>query len=123
MARYVILLPGDEGRLARTSEEDKAAMYAAHDRFGAALAQRGHTVAAGAELAHTRHATTLRPDGAGSVSVTDGPFAELAEQLTGFYVVDSEDRSDLVDCCRILADAGEIVEVRPTGPVTAEDAS
>lgn len=122
MARYVIFLPGDEDRWATASEQEKAAMYAAHDRFGAALGERGHTVVAGAELTHSRRATTLRAGGDGVVS-TEGPFAELAEQITGFYLVESEDRADLLDVCRILAEAGENIEVRQTGPITAEDAS
>ncbi len=113
MARYVILLPGDENQWAAASADERAAMYAVHERFGTALADRGHVVTGGAELTHSREATTLRGDGDGGVTVTDGPFAELAEQVTGFYLVETEDRADLVDCCRILAAAGDGVEIRP----------
>ena len=51
------------------------------------------------------------PDG--GLVVTDGPYAETVEQLTGFYLVESDDLDDLVDVCGILAATGDTVEVRP----------
>jgi hypothetical protein len=50
------------------------------------------------------------------VTVTDGPYAETVEQLTGFYVVRSDDLDDLLDVCRILADGDGAVEVRACVP-------
>ena len=44
--------------------------------------------------------------------VSDGPYAELAEQLTGFYLVESDDVDDLANVCGILATAGDAVEIR-----------
>jgi hypothetical protein len=46
------------------------------------------------------------------VTVTDGPFAETAEQLGGFYVVDTDDLDDLADVVGLIS-FGEPVEIRP----------
>ena len=44
--------------------------------------------------------------------MTDGPWAESAEQIGGFYVVESPALEDLMDVCLILAATGDAVEVR-----------
>ena len=109
MTTYVVLLPGDEAVWENASEEERSAVYARHGEFARLLAERGHTVTAGAELQHSRTARTVRTDG-----VTHGPYAETVEQLGGFYVIDSDDLDDLLDVCRILADDQGGVEVRAT---------
>ena len=35
--------------------------------------------------------------------MTDGPYAETVEQLTGFYLIESDDLDDLLECCKVLA--------------------
>jgi hypothetical protein len=111
MTTYVVLLPGDENAWESASEEHRAAMYAKHGEFTRMLAERGHTVTGGAELAHSRDARVVRRDDAG-VAVTDGPYAESVEQLTGFYVVDTDDLDDLLDVVAVLAGAEGAIEVR-----------
>ncbi len=105
---YVILLPGDEDAWAATPAEAKQQGYAAHARFADELAARGHAIVGGAELQHSRTARTLRQG-----VLTDGPFAESAEQLTGFYLVESDDLDDLIDCCRTLGRVETTIEIRP----------
>ena len=112
MTEYVVLLPGDESEWERTPEADREAVYALHQEFAQALAERGHKVTGGSELAHSREATVLRTDAAGNQTVTDGPYAETVEQLTGFYVVESEDHADLVEVCRILGRHEGAIEIR-----------
>lgn len=113
MSTYVVLLPGDESTWERATEEHRSAMYAKHGEFARLLAERGHTVTGGAELAHSREARVVRQHDAGP-AVTDGPYAETVEQLTGFYVVDTEDLDDLLEICGVLAGAEGAVEVRGT---------
>ena len=36
----------------------------------------------------------MRPDGHGGALVTDGPFTETAEQVVGFYLVETDDEAD-----------------------------
>lgn len=111
MTEYAILLPGDESVWERATAEQRAAVYAKHEEFARTLAKRGHKVTGGAELTHSRTAKVMRRGAGGQLSVTEGPYAETVEQLTGFYLVESDDLDDLVDVCGILAGA-EGVEVR-----------
>ena len=110
MTTYAVLLPGDESTWAHASDEQRAAMYEKHNRFAELLAERGHKVTGGAEL--TPSATAKVVSGSlDSVSVTDGPYAETTEQLTGFYTVQTDDLEDLLNIVGILAEGGH-VEVR-----------
>ena len=111
MTTYVVLLPGDENTWESATEEHRAATYAKRGEFARVLADRGHTITGGAELSHSREARVVRRDDDG-VAVTDGPYAETVEQLTGFYVVDTDDLDDLLEVVGVLADAEGAVEVR-----------
>ena len=112
MTEYVVLLPGDEAAWERTPRADKEAMYAVHRQFQQALEERGHKVTGGSELANSREAKVLRTDADGNHTVTDGPYAETVEQLTGFYIVQSDDFDDLVDVCKILGRGEGAIEIR-----------
>jgi hypothetical protein len=112
MTEYVILLPGDESVWERASQPDKDAMYAVHRQFAQALDERGHKVTGGSELTSSREAKVLRTDPDGNHTVTDGPYAETVEQLTGFYIVQSDDLDDLVDVCKILGRREGAIEIR-----------
>ena len=113
MSRYIVLIPDNEAAWEASSEEDKQRMYALHAKFSELLEQRGHTMTGGAELAHSRTAKTLRTSADGSTVVTDGPYAEAAEQLSGFYLVDSDDPEDLLEVCKVLAEGESVIELRP----------
>jgi hypothetical protein len=69
-------------------------------------------VTGGSELAHSREAKVLRTDADGNHTVTDGPYAETVEQLTGFYIIESDDLDDLVDVCKVLARGESAIEIR-----------
>ena len=112
MTEYVVLLPGDESQWANTSQADKEAMYAIHRQFAQALEERGHKVTGGSELANSREAKVLRTDADGNHTVTEGPYAETVEQLTGFYIVQSDDLDDLVEVCKILGRGEGAIEIR-----------
>ena len=112
MTEYVVLLPGDESEWENTPQADKEAMYAIHGEFAKALEERGHKVTGGSELAHSREAKVLRTDADGNHTVTDGPYAETVEQLTGFYIVQTDDVDDLVDVCKILGRGEGAIEIR-----------
>ena len=91
MPTYAILLPSDEAAWEGATPEQRRAGYDVHNAFAAELDRRGHKVVGGAELTPSREARTVRP-GAGGPVVSEGPYAELAEQITGFYLVESDDR-------------------------------
>jgi hypothetical protein len=118
---YAVLLPGDEAAWEAADEESRAATYAAHGRFAEALAARGHTIVGGAELTHSRDARVLRRRG-DEVVRTEGPYAETTEQLTGFYLVTTDDLDDLLACAELLLDDEGAVEVRAATHATDEEA-
>jgi hypothetical protein len=113
MTEYVILLPGDESTWESATEEQRSAMYARHGEFARLLAERGHKVTGGNELTPSREARVVR-NGADGITVTDGPYAETVEQLTGYYVVDTDDLDDLLQVVGVLAGAEGAIEVRGT---------
>jgi hypothetical protein len=110
MTEYVVLIVGDADRWWTTmSAEKREAGYAEYTRFGEELNSRGHKITGGAEL----HASTEGrriPRGGGAV--TEGPFAEVTEQVGGFYQIETDDLDDLLDCCQIIAAVGDGIEVR-----------
>jgi hypothetical protein len=57
-------------------------------------------------------AVSMRPDGQGGVVLTDGPFTESVEQVVGFYLVETDDRADLVRLCGEFSSRGELIEFR-----------
>jgi hypothetical protein len=115
MTEYVVLLPGDESRWENTPQAEKEAVYGIHREFAQALEARGHTVTGGSELAHSREAKVLRTGADGSHRITDGPYAETVEQLTGFYIVQSDDLDDLIEVCKILGRGEGAIEIRAAG--------
>jgi hypothetical protein len=113
MTSYVVLLPGDEAAWEATPQEQKQEMYAVHAAFAQRLAERGHKVTGGAELAPSSEARVLRTTEAVEHSVTQGPYAESVEQLSGFYLVTIEDEAGLLDAAHVLLRSHPAVEIRP----------
>lgn len=117
MTEYMVVILGDADRWWSTmSLQEREDGYAEYTRFGEELARRGHRVTGGAELHPTTEARTVQP---GGQTVTDGPFSETAEQVGGFYLVETDNVADLAECCKIIAALGDGVEIRRT--VRAED--
>ena len=102
-ARYVILFPGDETAWEEASQADRDAVGARHEEFGRLLREHGHTVLGGASLTHSRQARLVRTDAGGRVIVSEGPFAETTEQVTGYYDVETDDLDDLLQLVGIVA--------------------
>jgi len=113
MSRYIVLIPDNQDAWEASSEEDRQRMYALHAKFSELLEQRGHKMTGGAELAHSRTAKTLRRGPDGTTTVTDGPYAEATEQLSGFYLVETDDPEGLLEVCKVLAEGEALIEVRP----------
>ena len=92
---YALLIYGDENVWEAADEATRKAVYDAHMEFARLCAEHGHKVTGGAELRRTASARTVRRTD-DSVGVTDGPFAETAEQLGGLYMIDTDDPDDLL---------------------------
>ena len=117
MTEYVVLLPGNEATWEAVDAAEKERVYGKHQEFAKKLAERGHKVTGGAELTHSREARVLRGSG-DNLTITEGPYAETVEQLTGFYVIESDDLDDLLKVCGVLAGGDGAIEVRACIPMS-----
>jgi hypothetical protein len=109
---YVLLLHGDESVWAAMSEDERGAAYAVHGRFVEACEAGGHTIVGGNELAPAASSVLVRRNG-DEVSVTDGPFLEVVEQLGGYYVIRTSDVEGLAQLASALVADEGTVEIRP----------
>jgi hypothetical protein len=116
---YAVLLYGDEEPWANATPKERDEMYARHGAFAASVFERGAAVVGGAELAHSSTATTVRLNDGGFL-VTDGPFAETAEQLTGLYAIKAPSLQLVHELVRGLP--GEVTEIRPVASMAAQTA-
>jgi hypothetical protein len=111
--KYFVLLAGYgemPGWDALTPEEQEAAM-GRHAQFGEACdARPGVEMLGGEALGEGTMATTLRTRG-GEMTVTDGPFAEAAEQIGGYYLLEAPDLDTVIELCRILP--AYDIDIRP----------
>jgi hypothetical protein len=113
MSEYVLLFPADdEAGWQRGTDADHQATYDADAEFARLLRQHGGAITGGAALRPSSETRTLRsgPDGP---LVTDGPYAETAEQMSGFYLVTCDDHDALVEAAQVLTRAHPVVEIRP----------
>ncbi|QYG93067.1 transcription initiation protein [Iamia sp. SCSIO 61187] len=107
---YLVLLYGDESAATEPGTPEFDAEMAGYVAFGE-LAEKA--IRGGAALHLTNTARTIRHDG-GTVTVTDGPFAETTEALGGYYVLEADNLDDVIDLVRhIPATAGGASEIRP----------
>lgn len=113
MAKYLLLIYGDEQIWESMSAQEQKEVEAGHAAFAAAA---GDAVLAGHELLPTTTATTLRGTVSGRPTPTDGPFIEAKEALGGYYVVEAPDLDAVVALAERLPEAAvghSGVEIRP----------
>ena len=113
MARYMILIYGDEADLADSTPEQWDWMMKAHGAFARNVAAQGGTILMGDALEPTTMATSVRHDPAGEQTVTDGPFVETKEALGGFYLIEAADLDQALSFARQCPAPGGGVELRP----------
>lgn len=112
MSRYLVLLPAPEAEWALLPDSEHEKGMKSHAQFHEDLAAGGHRLIAVSPLEPSAQATAMRPDGNGGALVTDGPFTESAEQIVGFYLLESDDEADLRVACERFAARGELIEFR-----------
>jgi hypothetical protein len=113
MAKYMILIYGDEQQWDAMTAEERQALEAAHATFRSAAGPR---ILSGEELALASTATTLRTDGAGGVTTTDGPFLEAKEGVGGYYLLEAADLDEVLALAAMLPEVHAKhsgVEIRP----------
>ena len=113
MAKYMLLIYGDEQRWENLSPEESAEIDAGHVAF---RKRAGDRILASGQLEPSSTATTLRSGAADAPAVTDGPFLETKEVLGGFYLVEAADLDEAVALSRELAEVRHDhsgVEIKP----------
>jgi hypothetical protein len=113
MAKYMVLIYGDAKRWEAMSREELAACDAAHAAFSG---KAGSRILSAGELELAPMATSLRSDGAGGVTTTDGPFLETKEAVGGFYLLEAADLDEVIGLTSLLSEVHADhsgVEIRP----------
>lgn len=112
--KYFVLLAGedaDNGPWDQMTAEQQAAEMEKHQAFGEACeAKAGVEMVGGEALGDGSMATTLRTKN-GEMTVTDGPYAEAAEQIGGYYLIEAPDLDTVIELCRILP--AYDIDIRP----------
>lgn len=101
MAKYMLLIYGNEQRWADMTPEDMSEIDAGHRGF---WARAGSSILASGQLEPMSLATTLRSGADGRPSVTDGPFLESKEVVGGFYLLEATDLDEAISLARELAE-------------------
>src|SRR5438067_4760349 len=119
--KYACLVYIEDKKQDSLSESDLAEILADCDAaaaWQAELKQRGHHVfSAGLQSIHT--AVTVRNRG-GTLSMTDGPFAETKEFLGGFTIIDARDLNEALHLVSKFQSRLLSIEVRPVMEPSAE---
>lgn len=112
MAQYLLSVWHDEEYVVDFTGEEMQRIGAQVGALNEELAAAGAEVFRGG-LQPASSATVLR-SGNGSVSMTDGPYAETKEQMGGFWVIEADDFDVALEWARKATAACEgPVELRP----------
>lgn len=110
--KYMLLLHAEERTDMDPSSDEFGQMLAAFEAFNTELRDRGKAWE-GYPLQATDTATSVRVRN-GDQLVTDGPFAEIKEQLGGYYVLDARDLDEATEIAALIPTAQfGTVEIRP----------
>ena len=107
MPNYLVTIYRDEAAVAQA---EGAEVSPAYREF---MLRRAGSLRGGAALEPAATATSIRADGAGGYTLTDGPFAETKEVLGGYYVIEAADLDEALSIAREVPAPFGGVEVRP----------
>ncbi len=116
MAKYLILIYGEEKTWEAMTETEWAKIDGGHRALHESAERTGVTIVSAGQLESASTATTLRGGEPGRPVPTDGPFLETKEGLGGFYVIEA---ADLDAAIAVTSNLHEIyaghsaVEIRP----------
>lgn len=115
--KYLCLIYNDEQSFADMSEADMKAFLGEYGTFTREIIASGNFIG-GEELQPAHTATTVRVR-KGTLSTTDGPYAETKEQLGGYYLIEAVDLNEAIRiAARIPSARNGSIEVRPINPMS-----
>jgi hypothetical protein len=110
--KYLCLIYDEEKTLETMPKTESDAFMGEYFAFTDGIKKSGHYLG-GEALQPVQTATTVRIRN-GTLSTTDGPFAETKEQLGGFYLINATDLNDAIQVAsRIPSARLGSIEVRP----------
>jgi hypothetical protein len=119
MKFVVLMAEKDPDAWDRATQAYRDEVFERHRSFDRAVREHGEMLS-GEALASGTQAVTLRPATGGERLVTEGPYAESAEQLGGFYLVDLDSQETALDLVRLLPES-YTVELRPVIEIEGYD--
>jgi len=114
--QYLLLIYSDESTMPEPGSAQLATGMKEYADFTASIRESGHFIG-GNRLHSVSTATAVRVRD-GKTLLTDGPFAETAEQLGGYYLIEAPNLDDaLAIGARIPGAKWGTIEVRPVYPM------
>ncbi len=110
MPEYLVLIYEDESRWENADPDQFDKIMAGHQAFGE---KHSKSLRGGNALQPTASATSIRAEGSGSFTVTDGAFAETKEALGGYYLIEAADLDEALRMAKDVPAPFGGVEVRP----------
>jgi hypothetical protein len=109
---YLLLIHSDEKALQSATQEETGSILAAYGAYMKAMADAGVSKG-GQRLRPTSTATTVRVQN-GKTQVLNGPYAEVKEQLGGYFLIDAPDLDAAISwAARCPGAQYGAIEVRP----------
>ena len=110
--QYILMIHGDEAAMQSSPKAATEQMMAAYRAYNEALISAG-AMRSGERLHPSNAATVVRAQN-GKTQVLNGPYAEIKEQLGGFYLIDVPDLDAAIAwAARCPGASHGAIEVRP----------
>jgi len=114
--QYLLLIYANESGMPDPASAQMSTVMKEFGEFTNSIRESGHMVGAN-RLQSAATATSIRVRD-GKTLLTDGPFAETAEQLGGYYLIEAANLDDaLAIGARIPGAKWGTIEVRPVWPM------
>jgi hypothetical protein len=110
VGKYLVMIYDNEAAWAAADSSVAEANHLRHQEF---VRANQAAVRGGAQLGESTTATSIRADGSGGFTVTDGTFAETKEVLGGYYVIEAADLDEALEIAKQVPSPMGGVEVRP----------
>ena len=114
--QYILMIHGNEAAMQSAPKAQMEQMMAAYRAYAEALVSAG-VMRGGERLQPSSAATVVRANG-GKTQVLNGPYAEIKEQLGGYYIIDVADLDAAIAWAAKCPGASHgAIEVRPIWPM------